>query len=148
MVALYIAIKLVSSFWSTSLLELALVNESPKTMSICTYPSVCVGGTFDIFHHGHRVLLSIAALLTSHRLLVGVTDASILQKKILAPLIQTFDMREAAVKNFLTDIDFPEEQLKTYRLVDPFGPPSCQPDFQCIIASPETVPVRIPGYCS
>ncbi|KAL5962707.1 Bifunctional coenzyme A synthase [Taenia solium] len=113
---------------------------SSEGSEITTYPSVCVGGTFDTFHHGHRVLLSIAALLTGCRLLVGVTDTCLLRKKFLAPLIQTCEAREATLSRFLTDIDFPEKQLVIRRLTDPYGPPSRQPDFQCIIASPETVP--------
>ncbi|VDM24700.1 unnamed protein product [Hydatigera taeniaeformis] len=106
---------------------------------IATYPSVCVGGTFDMLHHGHRVLLSIAALLTSRRLVVGVTDIGLLRKKSLAPLIESCEAREDTLSKFLTNIGFPETQLEVCRLVDPYGPPSRQSDFQCIIASPETV---------
>ena len=139
--------KLVGSISNVSSLKIALANESnSKVLVINTYPSVCVGGTFDMFHQGHRVLLSIAALLTNQRLLVGIADIGILRRKILAPLIQTFEIREMVVKNFLADIGFSEKQLETCRLNDPFGPPSHQPDFQCIIASPETVSVRIIAY--
>ncbi|KAL5111381.1 Bifunctional coenzyme A synthase [Taenia crassiceps] len=113
--------------------------QSLEGPEITTYPSVCVGGTFDMFHHGHRVILGIAALLTGCRLLVGVTDICLIHKKCLAPLIQTCESREATLLKFLTDIDFPEKQLVIHRLTDPYGPPSRQPDFQCIIASPETV---------
>lgn len=120
--------------------KVALADEpSSEESQITTYPSVCVGGTFDMFHHGHRVLLSIAALLTSCRLLVGITDICLLHEKFLAPLIQVYEVREAVLTKFLTDIDFPEKQLEICRLTDPYGPPSHQPDFQCIVASLETV---------
>ncbi|KAL7063503.1 hypothetical protein AAHC03_02022 [Spirometra sp. Aus1] len=103
-------------------------------------PSVCLGGTFDQLHNGHRVLLSVAALLAQRRLLVGVTDPSMLQKKVLAPLIQTYDERCRAVADFLRDINCaPEEPVTFARLTDPFGPPISDPDFTCIIASPESV---------
>ncbi|BHF57225.1 hypothetical protein SprV_0100016600 [Sparganum proliferum] len=103
-------------------------------------PSVCLGGTFDQLHNGHRVLLSVAALLAQRRLLVGVTDPSMLQQKVLAPLIQTYDERCRAVADFLRDINCaPEELVSFARLTDPFGPPISDPDFTCIVASPESV---------
>ncbi|VDK40612.1 unnamed protein product [Taenia asiatica] len=135
----------ISLYYSSASCVICVYSSNPsylKGSEITTYTSVCVGGTFDTFHHGHRVLLSIAALLTGCRLLVGVTDICLLRKKFLAPLIQTCETREATLSRFLTDIDFPEKQLVIHRLTDPYGPPSRQPDFQCIIASSETVPVN------
>ncbi|VDK86344.1 unnamed protein product [Dibothriocephalus latus] len=102
--------------------------------------SVCLGGTFDQLHNGHRVLLSVAALVAQRKLLVGVTDTSMLQKKVLAPLIETYDERCRAVADFLRDINgTTEEPIIFARLTDPFGPPINDPDFTCIIASPESV---------
>ncbi|KAM3182530.1 hypothetical protein ACTXT7_012176, partial [Hymenolepis weldensis] len=66
-----------------------------------TFQSVCLGGTFDVLHNGHRLLLTLSAMLAERRLLVGVTDNSLLKGKILAPLIQTREGRAIAVKNFL-----------------------------------------------
>jgi len=39
-----------------------------------TYPAVCLGGTFDHVHVGHRILLSEACLLATQSVTVGVTD--------------------------------------------------------------------------
>jgi len=41
---------------------------------VATYPAVCLGGTFDHMHVGHRILLSEACLLATHSITVGVTD--------------------------------------------------------------------------
>ncbi|VDD83257.1 unnamed protein product [Mesocestoides corti] len=111
-----------------------------NNMALTCHPSVCLGGTFDTLHHGHRVLLGVAALLAQRRLLVGITDSCLLKKKLLAPLIEAHSRRCSAVSTFLSDIDFPMERLEICRLTDPFGPPANDPDFQCIVASPESVP--------
>jgi len=39
-----------------------------------TYPAVCLGGTFDHMHIGHRMLLSKACLLATQYVTIGVTD--------------------------------------------------------------------------
>jgi len=41
---------------------------------VVTHSSVCVGGTFDHMHVGHRILLSEACLFATHSVTVGVTD--------------------------------------------------------------------------
>jgi len=41
---------------------------------VITYPAVCLGGTFDHLHTGHRVLLNEACMLATHSMTVGVTD--------------------------------------------------------------------------
>ena len=43
---------------------------------LTTYPAVCLGGTFDHMHAGHRILLSEACLLATQSVTVGVTDGT------------------------------------------------------------------------
>lgn len=45
------------------------------------YESVVLGGTFDRLHHGHKILLSTAALQCTKKLTVGVTNISMLRCK-------------------------------------------------------------------
>lgn len=40
------------------------------------YPVVALGGTFDHLHSGHKILLTMAASITSRKLIVGVTGPS------------------------------------------------------------------------
>lgn len=82
-------------------------------------------------------------MLAERRLLVGVTDNCLLKGKILAPLIQTRERRAIAVKNFLQMIGFDVNKLEVFFLTDTFGPPAYQPDFDCIVASVETVEVSL-----
>lgn len=38
-----------------------------------SYPVSALGGTFDYLHPGHKILLSMAAWITTSKLIVGVT---------------------------------------------------------------------------
>jgi pantetheine-phosphate adenylyltransferase len=38
-----------------------------------TFPVVALGGTFDHLHAGHKILLSMAALLARRKMIVGIT---------------------------------------------------------------------------
>ena len=37
------------------------------------YPVTIIGGTFDHLHAGHKILLSMAAYITSQKLIIGIT---------------------------------------------------------------------------
>lgn len=45
------------------------------------YPVSVIGGTFDHLHAGHKILLSMAAWITSEKLIVGVTGMFFTQIK-------------------------------------------------------------------
>jgi hypothetical protein len=42
------------------------------------FNTLALGGTFDHLHSGHKILLTIAAWLTTHRLIVGITGQSLI----------------------------------------------------------------------
>jgi phosphopantetheine adenylyltransferase/dephospho-CoA kinase len=96
-----------------------------------------VGGTFDRIHIGHKIMLSECVLLTTNRLLIGVTTQKLLKNKKLAELIEDFDVRCEHIKHFLRTIS-PDLEVSTVPLEDPFGPSISEPDYQCLIVSQET----------
>ena len=71
------------------------------------YSSVCVGGTFDGMHYGHRKLLTLAISSVqpiSGRLLIGVTRDEMLTHKAFADRIPLLDERMAGVLDFIGNL--------------------------------------------
>ncbi|GIY05946.1 hypothetical protein CEXT_515141 [Caerostris extrusa] len=66
-----------------------------------TYKTVCLGGTFDRLHNGHKVLLSESVLKCSEELIVGITETEGLKKKVLWELIESTEKRIEDVSEFL-----------------------------------------------
>ena len=94
-----------------------------------TYENSIMGGTFDRIHNGHKIMLSEAVLLTRNRLLIGMTSESMLKKKKLAEIIQSFDERCEKVQKFLRNVN-PDLEVLTPMIMDPFGPSIVEPDYQ------------------
>ena len=64
-----------------------------KKENLFKYESVCMGGTFDHMHLGHRMLLTYAALFTKGTLHCGVAADALLAKKAYAHLLEPFEVR-------------------------------------------------------
>ena len=74
--------------------------------------SVAVGGTFDHIHAGHKLLLTMSALLIRNdsvysqkksRLTIGITGDQLLENKQYKEQLETWDRRQTSVKAFLLD---------------------------------------------
>ena len=92
---------------------------------------VCLGGTFDRLHEGHKILLSEAALRCDKVITVGVTDENMLKSKKVADLIQDTEVRIQNVKDFLFDIRGHDKDFIT-AISDPFGPAIKDESLTCI----------------
>ncbi|OLN96936.1 Phosphopantetheine adenylyltransferase [Colletotrichum chlorophyti] len=77
------------------------------------YSIVCLGGTFDHLHPGHKLLLTAAALLlrvpvkdaaSSCRLIVGITGDKLLENKKYAELVQPWEERARNTIDFLASL--------------------------------------------
>lgn len=97
-----------------------------------------MGGTFDHLHAGHRELLTLAALVTTKRLLIGVTADEMLATKSDRSLMQPLDDRVRAVREFLAEVA-PALDVQLVPITDPFGPSITDPDLQAIVVSTETI---------
>ena len=65
------------------------------------FDNVCVGGTFDHAHAGHRWLLACAAAVTEKRLDVGITGEALLENKKYKEYLQPYERREQFCKDFI-----------------------------------------------
>ncbi|KAI2638438.1 cytidylyltransferase [Xylaria nigripes] len=92
---------------------LSLIGSSLPTTHTETYPVVCLGGTFDHLHPGHKLLLTAAAILlkvpentatSPARFIIGVTGDELLKRKKYAELVQSWDLRVRNVIEFLTSV--------------------------------------------
>lgn len=54
-------------------------SEPLEEKDIVSFRSVCLGGTFDRLHLGHKVLLSSAVAKATEKLVVGVTDGDMIK---------------------------------------------------------------------
>lgn len=101
------------------------------------HAEVCMGGTYDRLHVGHKLLLSHAALVTSDRLFCGIMGPESLQKKSLKEVMESMPTRRAVVHNFLESIK-PTIKYEVEHIPNPYGPSITDPSFNAIVVSEET----------
>ena len=102
-----------------------------------SWSDVALGGTFDNIHNGHRLLLTLSALLTSRRILVGLADGPLLASKVLPELIKPVGERTSDVKRFLGDVKAGIEH-DVVPITDVYGPTAWDEKLECLVVSPET----------
>ncbi|XP_015789356.1 bifunctional coenzyme A synthase [Tetranychus urticae] len=105
---------------------------------IVKHDHVCLGGTFDNLHNGHKVLLSESLIRTNKSMTIGVTDVNMIKKKVLWELIKPLEERIDDVRQFLTDV-CDSIEYKIVGITDPFGPAIVDPELSCIVVSEETL---------
>ena len=80
------------------------VEFSTPLPPLASFDHVALGGTFDVMHTGHRLLLTESLLLSRRRLLVGMADGHLLESKILPELVAPVEERVEGVRTFLEDV--------------------------------------------
>ena len=125
-------------------LERVFVPESPLLVSIPdeeSFDAVALGGTFDHLHSGHKLMLSLAALLSRDRILCGITASEMLTSKNHPEKLEPLDSRMFTVQDFLMEFKMGcERNVEIVTLRDPYGPTIELEDLDALIVSPETLP--------
>ncbi|CCH60494.1 hypothetical protein TBLA_0C07030 [Henningerozyma blattae CBS 6284] len=120
------------------LIELPELSNKPISPDMNKYQISAIGGTFDHLHDGHKILLSVAAFLTTQRLVVGVTDQELLKNKKFKEVLQSYEFRCKYVTEFLRKIK-PSLKVEIYPLRDVCGPTLKFEEIQCLLISKETL---------
>jgi len=102
--------------------------------------NVCVGGTFDPLHKGHKALLKKAFQVAGANgsVFIGVTSERMTKKK---GKITSFDKRKKSIEEFLSNENL-LGQTTIQPLSDKYGP-SISGDFDAIVVSPEAKPTAV-----
>lgn len=95
-------------------MNLAQADASELPAQTSTYPVVCLGGTFDYLHPGHKLLLAAGALLLQVprkdsssrpcRYIIGITGDDMLRSKKFADYVQSWEVRARNVLLFLSQV--------------------------------------------
>ncbi|KAL2151492.1 hypothetical protein VTH82DRAFT_6590 [Thermothelomyces myriococcoides] len=89
-------------------------SETASPEQTPTYHTVCLGGTFDYLHPGHKLLLTAGALLLQVprrgdasppcRYIIGITGDEMLKNKQFAEYVQSWEQRARNVILFLAQL--------------------------------------------
>ncbi|KAF9182449.1 hypothetical protein BGZ51_000690 [Haplosporangium sp. Z 767] len=123
---------------STHLVEAIDSSVSFSKVREGQYTDVALGGTFDHLHAGHKILLSMTAWITSHRVVCGVTDDSMLLTKKYKEYMESLEHRIHAVERFLRIF----KRNLIYEVVpihDIYGPTITDNKLQALTVSKETL---------
>ncbi|KAF9137281.1 hypothetical protein BGX30_010400 [Mortierella sp. GBA39] len=102
------------------------------------YGDVALGGTFDHLHAGHKILLSMTAWISSHRVVCGVTDDAMLKTKKFKEFMEPLDKRIDDVERFLRIF----KRGLVYEVVpisDMYGPTITDDKLEALMVSKETL---------
>lgn len=106
-------------------------------MLITKYMHVCLGGTFNPLHKGHKMLISKALDIAGDtgRLFIGVTSGDIALKHGSVP---SFNQRKKDIESFLDQTKKKKNvTIMIAPIYDRFGP-AITDDFDAIVVSSET----------
>jgi pantetheine-phosphate adenylyltransferase len=106
-------------------------------LKIMEQKKVIVGGTFDLFHAGHKALLKKAFELGE--VYLGLVSDEMAKKTKSRP-ISDFKIRQKELTDFIKkDLG---QNAKIFEINDRFGS-ALSEDFDYLVASPETYPVAL-----
>ena len=97
---------------------------------------VCRGGTFDIIHRGHEVLLN-KALDVGDSIIIGLTTDARAKKGRENEDINSYSQREISLYNWLKSKNA-EKRVSIVPLDDDWGPGALEEDINLIVVSEET----------
>ncbi|MDO8473976.1 MAG: pantetheine-phosphate adenylyltransferase [bacterium] len=105
-------------------------------MTSTQYRVVGLGGTFDHFHKGHEQFILFAANLATH-LQIGITTPKLIQRKPLAELCESYEIRSKAVVTFCKKRRI---SCAIIPLQNVYGPTLKNSSIEALCVTKETIP--------
>jgi pantetheine-phosphate adenylyltransferase len=102
------------------------------------FETVAVGGTFDLFHHGHLALLK-KAFEVGNRVLIGVTSDDYVTRSRKPHDVGSYDQRVEELKAFLEKNNF-MKRAEIMPLTDAYGITLSEGRIDALVVSVETEP--------
>ena len=98
--------------------------------------NVCIGGTFNIFHRGHKLLIDTAIDIAGKNgcIFIGITTGEMIKFK---NNIKSFESRKDTILEYLLERGY-KGDLLIEPIRDKYGP-SITGEFDVIVVSPETI---------
>lgn len=103
-----------------------------------TYEKAVVGGTFDHFHLGHQKLID-TAFEQAQKVTIGLTRPVMYQKKLLADLIQEYEVREERLEAYLQEKGY-QGRVVVMPIEDIYGNTLQEASIEAIFVTEENVP--------
>ena len=96
---------------------------------------VCIGGTFNPLHKGHKLLIDKAFEVAGKQgsVFIGITTGEIVKGKMD---VESFEERKKVIEQYLYEKDF-IKRATVKPIIDKYGP-SIEEEFDAIVVSPET----------
>jgi cytidyltransferase-like protein len=105
------------------------------------FRKVAVGGTFDEFHRGHKVLLLKAFEIGEH-VLVGLCSDDFVGKMGKPHMTDSFEKRLKELKSFLQSLNL-SEKAEIVPLNDPYGVTVTEECIDALVVSEETEKIAV-----
>ena len=118
-------------------IEGRLTPSTERQENCRSYIYVAMGGTFDVLHRGHRLLLK-KAFEVGKNVIIGVTSDAFARRLHKPHKIEPFESRKTELENLLRRWDV-LSRSRIVRLDDRFGPTITTPRIQAIVVSKRTV---------
>ena len=103
-----------------------------------TYFSSALGGTFDHLHVGHESFLRFA-LERSQKIILGLVDGVLLEKKIYRSTLQSYEDRKRALESFFHH-EGRKDDVTMIPLFDICGVATKLPTLEALFVTPRTLP--------
>ena len=96
---------------------------------------VCLGGTFNLLHKGHKYLIDKAYEIAGEKgsVYIGISDGELLYKK---KFVTPYEERVKAIQEYISSKGYNDVVIK--KIYDRFGL-AVSGDFDAIIVSPESI---------